>query len=69
LNLKEWALGYQFMLGVNYGFRMGLTPFEVNLGYRYFTGQNGETKFKTEPGTVSFPNDSHNLELGARMYF
>jgi opacity protein-like surface antigen len=69
LRLKEWTLGYQFMLGVNYEVRMGLTPFEINLGYRYFTGQDAETKFKTDGAKVEFPNDSHNLELGARMYF
>lgn len=64
-----WTVAYQFMMGVNYELKGGTNPVEVGFGYRYFTGQDMETKLKGVNGSFSVPNDSHNVEVAARMYF
>ena len=68
---REWVLAYQFMAGLNYEvpyFAMGKS--EIFLGYRYFTGQEAEDKSKLLPGaSITYRNDSHNAELGWRLYF
>lgn len=67
--LREWTMAYQFMTGISYA--IPDSPFEVNFGYRYFTGQDGEVSFTTVPGgyKVKFNNDSHNIEVGIRLFF
>lgn len=67
--LKGWTTAYQFMLGMNYPVEG--TPFEMTGGYRYFSGLDVDTKstLSNFPSDISFPNDSHNLEMGVRMYF
>jgi len=68
---KGWALAYQFMAGVNYETEVGVTPIDLTLGYRYFTGADVETDkaISTAPSKFKFNNDSHNLELGGKIYF
>lgn len=65
--LKGWTIAYQFMGGINY--ELDSIPAELNLGYRYFTGQDLEKALPPASGNVSVPNDSHNVELGGKMFF
>ena len=67
--LRGRSMAYQFMTGVSYEFETGITPMAVSLGYRYFTSPGINTHLRTAPGKFEFPNDSHNLELGGRIYF
>jgi opacity protein-like surface antigen len=67
--LKEWVLAYQFMAGVNYELETDINPIVFTFGYRYFSGQDPETKFNNAPITATYGNDSHNLELGGKFFF
>ncbi len=67
--LKEWTIAYQFMTGISYEVATDFNPIIFNFGYRYVTGQDAETKFKTAPIKATYNNDSHNLELGGKFLF
>jgi opacity protein-like surface antigen len=70
--LEAFTLAYQLMAGVSYEIDSGMsTPIEFVLGYRYFTGADveDESTLSSFPSDLSFPNDSHNAELGVRMFF
>ena len=70
-SFQGWTTGEQFMLGITYEFKASETPFDVSLGYRYFTTQDVSeaVKLTNLPGKVRFSNTSQNIELGGRMYF
>jgi opacity protein-like surface antigen len=69
--LNVWATSYQFMTGINYEVSNFSFPFEINMGYRYFTSQDVKTtsSLSNFPSKLEFPNTSHNIELGFRVYF
>ena len=66
---SDWTLGYQFMGGLAYRFIGGSRPVDGYMGYRYTSGQDAEAKINTLVHKVSFPNDTHSLEFGVRVYF
>ncbi len=69
LSLKEWTLGYQGMLGISYALDAGRTPIVFSFGYRYVGSQEPEAEADTIAAGFKTSNDSHNFELGGRMYF
>jgi OmpA-OmpF porin, OOP family len=66
---EAWTMAYQFMAGLSYEINTGFRPIEIMVGYRYFTGEDAETDLPPAPGDHSLPNDSHNIELGGRIFF
>lgn len=67
--IAGWTTAYQFMTGVSYEITNNFAPIYFNFGYRYFTGQDLDVKLNNAPGKFSVNNDSHNVELGLRIYF
>lgn len=67
--IAGWTNAYQFMTGVSYEYKNTVAPLHFSLGYRYFTGQDLEVRLNNAPGEFSVNNDSHNVELGMRIYF
>ncbi len=68
--LEEWTLAYQGMAGLTYTLDPGRSRKELYFGYRYFTGQDTRVHSKILPeDKFYFPNDSHNFEIGGRVYF
>ena len=68
--IMSWVPAYQFMAGVSYHIDTHIAPFEVNMGYRYFTTGDVKNDYKgANPSNFTSNNTTQNFELGGRVYF
>ncbi len=67
--VADWAMAYDFMTGISYDFKVDHKPASIDVGYRYITTSDVTKTLPSGGGKVTISNDSHNFEVGGRVYF